>query len=567
MKYLKNLDNYNNFKNIKKVIKIYKNLNYLSFGVLHNITFITDKGRNISLNKNLGNNKYRTNLINTNITCLFRQFNMYSTSYKLFTKNRNPYYILFQSNNIDFLYKYKTNNISPFIVNKQNGKDKIKILKIENKKYKKIFNFGKKIVNEKIWLFLYLILNCNNNFNFNIFISYYDGTMKNNEYQTILRNLKNEWNHVKWIISFKFDTILTNDHLTILLDNIKEYTKDDKLILLLKLLLKKKNIGINYFNSISRFNIPQDDILSTLLINIFFYKLDKKINEIKVNFLERYNNSVYLNCSNSLNSKEHTNNVKYVNIKSNIKYIRYLDTFIIGVIGNKLQTNEIKNEIDIYLKSKLSLKNVYSYMTNIHNDNLKFLNFIISSGIDLNNQYRIILLSPRSLIIKALINTGILNNKRRPIPMNKLIKYGINTIFLIYININNFILNSFTFCQDFSSMSRFISYCIYCSLKYTIQIKINKNIHNFNLLIKLNLLDSNTLKNLYYLNIINKKHLKRKLVLPYLSQWSKHRNNLVNINWESKINLDFLILKNNSYSLNMFTKEFLLNCKIIIINK
>jgi hypothetical protein len=106
------------------------------------------------------------------------------------------------------------------------------------------------------------------------------------------------------------------------------------------------------------------------------------------------------------------------------------------------------------------------------------MNINISSGLYFNNKYKILFLYPRQLIIKALMNSGILNNKNIPICKRNLLKYNFNIIINTYIDIYYFILSSFTICHDFSKLKRFLSYYINCSLKLTIQAKLGINLWN-----------------------------------------------------------------------------------------
>jgi hypothetical protein len=49
-------------------------------------------------------------------------------------------------------------------------------------------------------------------------------------------------------------------------------------------------IGIYNYKSFSRYNLFEHDKLSEFLINIFFCKLDKKVNDLKYNFFNKYYN-------------------------------------------------------------------------------------------------------------------------------------------------------------------------------------------------------------------------------------------------------------------------------------
>ena len=413
------------------------------------------------------------------------------------------------------------------------GKNVAKAMK-DRKKDNKIFNFNKDLVNKNILCIIYLILyNYNydyrnyiykNNFNF----------IENILYKKFINNLNKEWNDTKWIISFKFDLIFSNDHKNILLNNLNEYIKDDKLVLLINSLLNKgiltkakeedppykvwKILQIvdpdpySIFKINNNFYLKLSNKLDNLLIDVFFHKLDKKINSLKINFYKKFNNFDYIvkdqNSFNFMNyfSNGNSLNNNILNYNIYIKYLRYYDSFIIGIDGInssicKWQINEIKNEIHLFLKNELLLKNIYSYIVDIHYDNFKFMNIILSNGLNTNNKHKIIFLSSRYLIFNVLINIGMLNRERKPIGMKRLLKFNINYIISTYIKINNIIINSFHFCHDYISLLKLMFSILYSSLKLTLQLKLNYkyNTDIIKLLIKLNLIDPNLLRYLYFL--------------------------------------------------------------------
>jgi Type II intron maturase len=413
---------------------------------------------------------------------------------------------------------------------------------------------------------------------------FYEEKINNITYQAIFKLLENEWHDIKWVISFKFDTTFLNVHRNILIKNLKENFKQGGLDILVSDLLQNKFVPINKYKSMSRFNISKNDRLSEFLINIFFCILDKKVNDLKYNFIYK-RKYLYLKLNNQDNSVVQTP-VKINENIFNFKYIRYLDTFIIGINGTKLDVNEIKENLDSFLISQLQLKNVHSFIIDLHNDNLEFMNVSISSGLYYNNKYKIVLSYPKQLIIKALINNNILNGKGIPTVKKNLLSYKLNDIIFTFMNINNFILSSFSHCHDFLSLSKLISFYINCSLKLTLQAKLNnydrkkviapfipyaekikrsqinifcplistrsfillnkrqnRPILNFMILFKLGLISIEAFKKYYYFKLNNKKYLNRKYFASHLNKNIQFKYNY--INWETNVNLDFLILKNN----------------------
>jgi hypothetical protein len=416
----------------------------------------------------------------------------------------------------------------------------------------------------------------------------YEDKINNITHQAIFNILKNEWDDIKWIISFKFDTVFLNEHRNILILNLKENIDHDYLFLnLIKNLSNMEMIGLVNNKSMSRYNIFEHDKLSEFLLNIFFCKFDNKVNELKYNYYEKYNKLLWLKFWNLKLKDKNSDSHKLARgvitkAKLNFKYIRYLDTFIIGLNGTKSEVNETREILDSFLKSELKLYNLHSYIIDIHNDNFKFMNINISSGLFYGNKYKILFQFPKQLIIKALINSGILSDKRVPICKKNLLKYNLNIIINTYIDVNYFVLNSFAFCDDFFYLKRLLSYYINCSLKLTLQAKLGNKLWskviapitplkrkskiyavnnswkyiwqrstlslekrlgqlslNILLLFRLGLISSKILKKLYYFRVNNKKYLKRKYANGKPNCSFNYYTN--HINWENNVNFDFLI--------------------------
>lgn len=415
-------------------------------------------------------------------------------------------------------------------------------------------------------------------------LSLYLDNINNITHQSIFKILSNEWYDIKWFISFKFDTVFLDEHKDILMKNLCENINQDYLFLsLIDNMFNMDMIGIDNYKSMSRYNIFEHDKLSEFLINIFFCKLDKRVNALKYNFFHKYYHSLWskfwnLKLENQSSNSQILARDLITKTKFNFKYIRYLDTFIVGINGTKSEVNEIRDVLHSFLKSELRLNNLHSYIIDIHNDNLKFMNINISSGLYYNNKYKILFLFPKQLIIKALINSGILSNKNIPICKKNILKYNLNIIINTYIDINYYVLSSFAICHDFIKLKRLLSYYINCSLKLTLQVKLKNKLWNriiapitllrkdsktyrvnnswkfvwqkstrfikkrreqsnlnILLLFRLGLISSKVFKKLYYFRVNNKKYLLRK----YLNK--SYDSNINNINWESYVNFDFLI--------------------------
>ena len=210
------------------------------------------------------------------------------------------------------------------------------------------------------------------------FLPYSHGYRKNKNIHTVLKVIKNEWNDIDWIIKFDFKNNFENIHRKIIISLLQKNIQDQRLFDILNKLFNNNVCSINFYKSFDRYMILNKDDLSYFLINVFFHKLDKKIHNIKNDvILGKY--PYLLKKNNTLESKVILDNNS--NNMSNIRFVRYLSEFILGVKGPKYLAFNIKKDIDLFLKSDLHLEilNNKSSLINIRSDSLFIFNINIST--------------------------------------------------------------------------------------------------------------------------------------------------------------------------------------------
>ncbi len=217
---------------------------------------------------------------------------------------------------------------------------------------------------------------------------------------TALMEIQKTWTGVKWIIegdiSAYFDTI---DH-SVLLEILREKINDNRFIRLIQGLLEAGYLEDWKYNK-TYSGTPQGGVLSPLLANIYLDKLDKHVEEAIKAFdkgTKRAPNQGYI----ALNSQKHaaikkgakelahdlTKQMRSMpsvdsddpNYKR-LKYVRYADDFMLGVIGSKTDAQEIKREIGEFIKDSLKLKlsDEKTLITSATQDVAKFLGYGIKS--------------------------------------------------------------------------------------------------------------------------------------------------------------------------------------------
>jgi len=108
-----------------------------------------------------------------------------------------------------------------------------------------------------------------------------------------------------------------------------------------------------------------------------------------------------------------------------VKYVRYADDFLVGVIGNKALAKSIKQEISDFLSTtlKLRLSDKKTKITNAKHGEAKFLGFRITKP----KSFLQIFLDMDKLIEK-LVDNGMCNKSGYPIGMKKKLKFPVQDI-------------------------------------------------------------------------------------------------------------------------------------------
>ena len=244
----------------------------------------------------------------------------------------------------------------------------------------------------------------------------YEGSFENSSHgfrpkhscHTALIQVQKNFTAAKWFIEGDIEGFFDNIDHDVLIEILKERIADNRFIRLIRKLLKAGYAEDWVFHR-TYSGTPQGGIISPILANIYLDKLDKYMKEYAQRFdrgIERKVNPDYKSISGQIwwlgtklrkTENEETRSELIKAIKQlqksrlhlpsvdemdegfrRIKYVRYADDFIIGVIGSKTDCVAIKEDITKFLGEKLKLTLSADKTLITHgNDKAKFLGYEI----------------------------------------------------------------------------------------------------------------------------------------------------------------------------------------------
>lgn len=163
---------------------------------------------------------------------------------------------------------------------------------------------------------------------------------KNYNIHSALNEIRYNWSHLTWGIKGDWLRFPQQMNKQKLMDILSEKISDQRFLLLIHHLAK--NIASNEEMSLKDTDIHGNVSLYDLLTSIYLHPLDL--------FMEK---TQYLFETRKRDFKKSTN---FHHIQSRkLTYIRYAGEFLIGISGSKQEAKEIKNHVELYLRTELKL--------------------------------------------------------------------------------------------------------------------------------------------------------------------------------------------------------------------
>lgn len=241
--------------------------------------------------------------------------------------------------------------------------------------------------------------------------------------------------------------------------------------------------------------IPQGNVLSPLLANIYLHELDTFMEHIK----EKYNKGIRRRANPEYTKMIRTGKVDRSKIIHplmrndnkfiRVQYIRYADDFIIGINGSKETAALIREEINQFLKNRLNLdlnlsKTIISHTTK---DGANFLGYKIFNtpfekqplrynlrkGVKklIRITPRMQITAPVDTIAKRLKDKGFCVNKSTPTRNGKYVYLTHNQIINIFKRIENGLLSYYKLASNYGRMAARVHYILKYSCILTLTSK------------------------------------------------------------------------------------------------
>ncbi len=210
-----------------------------------------------------------------------------------------------------------------------------------------------------------------------IFLDYSHGFRPNRSCHTALEQVKRIWSGSKWFIEFDIKGFFDNMSHDIMIGLLEKKIEDKRFIKIIKGMLKAGYLeDWTYHNTYS--GTPQGGIISPILSNIYLHELDCYVERLIGKFSKgkkRPMNPEYQRIGNLKNrlrkkmrqqgktpelemqfleadklQKEIPRGDMFSKDYKRLRYCRYADDFIIGVIGSKEEAEHIKQKVVGFLK-------------------------------------------------------------------------------------------------------------------------------------------------------------------------------------------------------------------------
>ena len=217
----------------------------------------------------------------------------------------------------------------------------------------------------------------------------------------------------------------------------------------------------------------QEELISPILFNIYMHSFDVWMEDL---LIPKY----------TIGRKNKTNSeyTKMICQYGGVSYVRYVNDFLIGVIGSKKTCIKIKEEIKVFLKERLAMTPniVNTHITHSTTEKVLFLGYDVSCtpNSKMTIRYdsckrlvrritRTIMNAPIKRVVEKLRLKGFLNKKGQPTRCERYINMDLLNIVESYKSIERGVMNYYFMANNYGRLATRVHY----SLKYSCALTIS----------------------------------------------------------------------------------------------
>jgi group II intron reverse transcriptase/maturase len=339
------------------------------------------------------------------------------------------------------------------------------------------------------------------------------GFRRSKSCHSALKEVQKKWSGMIWLIEGDIKACFDDIDHHILVDTLRKKIKDERFLSLIWKFLKAGYHDLEKVRHDSLAGTPQGGIVSPILSNIYLHELDTFVEQLQMELekgKERRSNPEYrrvesrrhrLAKAGKADSREFrrlgrqmrslpsldTRDPNFVRIK----YVRYADDWLIGVIGSQELAEEIKNRVGSFLKDKLSLtlSQEKTKITNARTQEAEFLGYRIRKGRGRDSQkttkstngsgrefkrrstgMEVVLKAPIDKLIKRLSQKGFCDGKGTPTHKAGWTALDEDQIISLYSSVNRGIQQFYRPADNWPELTR-VQYILKYSLAKTLALK------------------------------------------------------------------------------------------------
>jgi nicotine oxidoreductase len=230
------------------------------------------------------------------------------------------------------------------------------------------------------------------------------GFRRSKSCHSALREIQKKWSGMIWLIEGDIKSCFDDIDHHILVDVLRKKIKDERFLSLIWKFLKAGYLDLERARHDSLAGTPQGGIVSPILSNIYLHELDEFVEQLQVELeqgKERRPNLEYkriearrykLAKAGKANTREFKRLGKQMRSLPSldtrdpnfvrIRYVRYADDWLIGVIGSHELAEETKDKVGKFLKDRLALtlSQEKTKITNARTEEAEFLGYRIRKG-------------------------------------------------------------------------------------------------------------------------------------------------------------------------------------------